>query len=83
MTPLEQFAYALLESAAPVTEIVDDVCYVPPHPEELRALLGTVLAPLETLFEPRDLLTATAVLEAAAPVLVETMMLVPRQGPLL
>jgi hypothetical protein len=39
MTPLEQFAHALLESSAPVGEIVDDVDvgYVPPGAEELRA----------------------------------------------
>jgi hypothetical protein len=42
-----------------------------------------VLEPLQSAFGPGDLLTATAVLEAAAPVLAETLTLVPQRGRLL
>jgi hypothetical protein len=34
--------------------------------------MRTALAPLESLFAPHDLLTATAVLEALTPMIVET-----------
>lgn len=69
MTPLEQFAHALEETAFPAADMIDSG--FPPR---------DVLAPLGALFEPRDLLTATAVLEAAAPLLAETLLLVPQQG---
>src|SRR3954449_12662768 len=79
MTPLAQFVGALLESTAPVTQILDDIDLAPDplEPDDMQALLGNVLAPLAALFEPRDLLVATAVLEAASPILAETLMLVP------
>ena len=69
MTPLAQLVDALLESTAPVTQILDDVdlSYDPPDPDEMRMLLGSILAPLEQLYQPRDLLIATAVLEAVDP----------------
>jgi hypothetical protein len=77
MTPLAQLVDALLESTAPVTQILDDVdlSYEPPDPDDMRRLLGSVLAPLEQLYAPRDLLTATAVLEAVAPMILETTLL--------
>jgi hypothetical protein len=80
MTPLDQLTYALLESTAPVTEILDDV-ELAPAAEDIRPLVGSILAPLEALFAPRDLLTATAVLEAATPLLMETVLLVPNGRP--
>jgi hypothetical protein len=60
MTPLAQLVLALLESSDPVADLGDD------------ALMRTALAPLESLFAPRDLLTATAVLEAVTPMIAET-----------
>jgi hypothetical protein len=63
MTPLAQLVSALLESSDPVADIGDDL------------IMRTALAPLESLFAPRDLLTATAVLEALTPMIVETTVL--------
>jgi len=68
MTPLLQLVDALLESTDPVFSIVDDVDLSP----DPRAALSAILAPLEQLYEPRDLLVATAVLEAVAPMLHQT-----------
>jgi hypothetical protein len=71
MTPLLQLVDALLESTDPVYSIVDDV-----NPsDDARSTLSAILAPLEQLYEPRDLLVATAVLEAVAPMLHQTGML--------
>jgi hypothetical protein len=77
MTPLAQLIDALLESTAPVTQILDgvDLSYDPPDPDEMRMMLGSVLAPLEQLYRPRDLLIATAVLEAVTPMILETSLL--------
>ena len=72
MTPLLQLVDALLESTDPVFSIVDDD--LSPDP---RAALSAILAPLEQLYEPRDLLVATAVLEAVAPMLRQTGLLLP------
>jgi hypothetical protein len=79
MTPLAQLVDALLESTAPVTQILDEVAFapIPPDPDELREILSGALAPLESLLDPRDLLIATAVLEAAAPRLLESVLLLP------
>jgi hypothetical protein len=71
MTPLLQLVDALLESTDPVFSIVDDV-HLSGDPREALEL---ILAPLEQLYEPRDLLVATAVLEAVAPMLHQTGML--------
>jgi hypothetical protein len=60
MTPLAQLITALLESSDPVADIGDDL------------MMRTALAPLESLFAPRDLLVATAVLEAVTPMIRET-----------
>ena len=68
MTPLLQLVDALLESTDPVYSIVDDVDLS----DDPRTALGAILAPLEQLYEPRDLLVATAVLEAVAPMLHQT-----------
>ena len=68
MTPLLQPVDALLESTDPVFSIVDDVDLSP----DPRAALSAIPAPLEQLYEPRDLLVATAVLEAVAPMLHQT-----------
>jgi hypothetical protein len=63
MTPLAQLVSALLESSEQVLDVGDDL------------LMCTALAPLEALFGPHDLLTATAVLEAIQPMIVETTVL--------
>jgi len=78
MTPLLQLVDALLESTDPVYAIVDDVDLAP----DARAALSAILAPLEQLYEPHDLLIATAVLEAVAPMLHQTGVLLasPTQG---
>lgn len=68
MTPLHQLVDALLESTDPVFAIIDDVDLAP----DARGAISAILAPLEQLYEPRDLLVATAVLEAVAPLLHET-----------
>jgi hypothetical protein len=77
MTPLAQLVDAILESTAPVTQILDDVdlSFDPPDPDDMRMLLSSILAPLEQLYQPRDLLIATAVLEAVAPMIAETSLL--------
>ena len=79
MTPLSEFVEAVLECTAPVTQILDEVSFTPypPDADELRDLLSSMLKPLEALLAPRDLLTATAVLEAATPRLAESLLLVP------
>ena len=79
MTPLTEFVDAVLECTAPVAEILDEVSFspAPPDRDELRDLLGSMLAPLEALLNPRDLLIATAVLEAATPRLAQSLLLVP------
>jgi hypothetical protein len=71
MTPLHQLVEALLESTDPVFTIVDDVELAP----DARGALSAILAPLEQLYAPQDLLVATAVLEAVAPLLHQTGML--------
>ena len=71
MTPLHQLVEALLESTDPVFSIVDDVDLAP----DARSALSAILAPLEQLYAPQDLLVATAVLEAVAPLLHQTEML--------
>jgi hypothetical protein len=63
MTPLAQLVSALLESSDQVADVGDDL------------LMRTALAPLEALFAPTDLLTATAVLEAIPTMILETTML--------
>jgi len=68
MTPLVQLVEALLESTDPVYSIIDDVDLAP----DARTALSTILAPLAELYEPRDLLVATAVLESVAPMLHQT-----------
>ena len=68
MTPLHQLVDAILESTDPVYSIIDDVDLAP----DARSALSAILAPLEQLYEPRDLLVATAVLEAVAPMLHQT-----------
>ena len=66
MTPLHQLVDALLESTDPVTRSsTTSTCTD-------AALLSAILAPLEQLYEPHDLLIATAVLEAVAPMLHQT-----------
>ena len=70
MTPLAQLVNALLESTDPVLSILDDAAC-----DDARPMLSAALAPLELLYEPRDLLTATAVLEAVAPMILQTGML--------
>jgi hypothetical protein len=71
MTPLLQLVDALLESTDPVYSIIDDADLS----GDPRQALGAILAPLEQLYDPRDLLVATAVLEAVAPMLHQTGML--------
>ncbi|WP_028062116.1 hypothetical protein [Solirubrobacter soli] len=71
MTPLHQLVDALLESTDPVFSIIDDVDLAP----DARGALSAILAPLEQLYQPQDLLVATAVLEAVAPLLHQTEML--------
>lgn len=68
MTPLEQLVDALMESADPVLDLVDGT-------HEARLLLSATLAPLEQLYAARDLLVATAVLEAITPLLADTTLL--------
>jgi hypothetical protein len=71
MTPLFQLVDALLETS---DQLIDDV--------DAHATLLSILAPLEQLYEPHDLLIATAVLEAVAPLLHHTGLLLagPPQG---
>ena len=71
MTPLHQLVEALLESTDPVFSIVDDVELAP----DARGALTAILAPLEQLYAPHDLLVATAVLEAVVPLLHQTELL--------
>lgn len=71
MTPLHQLVDALLESTDPVFSIIDDVDLAP----DARGALNAILAPLEQLYAPQDLLVATAVLEAVVPLLHQTGML--------
>jgi len=61
MTPLHQLVDALLETT---DQLMDDS---DPH-----ATLLASLSPLEQLYDPHDLLIATAVLEAVAPMLHHT-----------
>jgi len=76
MTPLHQLVDALLESTDPVYTIIDDVELAPdPH-----TALSAILSPLEALYQPQDLLIATAVLEAVAPMLQQTGMLLSASG---
>jgi hypothetical protein len=71
MTPLAQLVDALLESTDPVLQVLDDVDLAP-SPGDARMMLGAMLAPLEQLYDPRDLLVATAVLEAVVPMILQT-----------
>jgi hypothetical protein len=76
MTPLHQLVDALLESTDPVYSIVDDIELAP----DAHGALASILAPLEQLYEPRDLLIATAVLETVAPMLHQTGLLLSAAG---
>jgi hypothetical protein len=71
MNPLAQLVDALLESTDPVLSILDDMA-LSPSPDDARLALSAVLAPLEQLYDPRDLLIATAVLEAVPPMVLQT-----------
>jgi hypothetical protein len=71
MTPLSQLVIALLESTDPVADVLADI-QLTPELEDAPRVLSAMLAPLEQLYEPRDLLVATAVLEAVTPMIVET-----------
>jgi len=71
MTPLHQLVDALLDSTDPVFSIIDDVDLA----LDARAALSAILAPLEQLYDASDLLVATAVLEAVAPMLHQTELL--------
>ena len=70
MTPLAQLVTALLESSEPIAQVVDDLAPLDPRP-----LITSLLLPTESLFEPQDLLVATAVLEAVTPRIHEISML--------
>jgi hypothetical protein len=76
MTPLHQLVEAILESTDPVYSIVDDVELAP----DAHSALAAILAPLEQLYQPQDLLIATAVLEAVAPMLHQTGLLLTASG---
>jgi hypothetical protein len=65
MTPLAQLVEALLESTDPIIDL----------PGDPQTMVGAILAPLEQLYDSRDLLIATAVLEAAVPLLQQTSLL--------
>ena len=78
MTPLAQLVEALLESTDPVLSILDDVDLAP-GPGEARLMLSAMLAPLEQLYDPSDLLVATAVLEAVVPMIAQTNLLLTPQ----
>jgi hypothetical protein len=77
------FVDAMLECTAPITQILDHMVRAPDATDVdaavpiLRHLLADVLAPLGTVLAPRDLRTATAILEAAAPMICEDVLLVP------
>ncbi|HWK27921.1 MAG TPA: hypothetical protein VNS09_15255 [Solirubrobacter sp.] len=75
MTPLAQLVDALIDTADPVLTVTDNAS----DDEDAQALLGAMLARLEGLYAPRDLLIATAVLEAVTPMLVETNVLLTTQ----
>lgn len=80
MTPLAQLVDAIIESADPALQIIDDV-ELAPGPDDARLTLGNLLAPLEHAYSSRDLLVATAVLESVVPLLTETISLVPQGRP--
>jgi hypothetical protein len=74
---------ALLECTAPITQILDHMVRAPDAKDTdaavaaLREVLADVLAPFATVLAARDLRTATAILEAVAPMICEEVMLVP------
>src|SRR5919198_3802731 len=82
---LNELVDALLESTAPITQILDLMVHAPSEPDVkaavgvLRELLRDVLEPLATVLAPRDLRTTTAVLEATVPLIVEGLVLVPHE----
>jgi hypothetical protein len=84
---LTELAGAVLECAAPVALIIDHMgrtqapAGVPPATDVLRSLLRNVLAPLETMLGVDDLRTTTAVLQAAVPLIVDNLLLVPLDVP--
>jgi hypothetical protein len=78
MSPLAQLVDALLESTDPVVAVLDDVDLAP-GPGDARMMLSAMLAPLEQLYDPRDLLVATAVLEAVVPMILRTNLLLAPQ----
>jgi hypothetical protein len=84
---LAELVGAVLECTAPVALIIDHMARakapagVPPATDVLRSLLRDVLAPLETMLDADDLRTTTAVLQAAVPLIVDNLLLVPHDGP--
>ena len=84
---LTELVGAVLECTAPVALIIDHMARaeappdVPPAPAVLRSLLCDVLAPLETMLGADDLRTTTAVLQAAVPLIVDNLLLVPHDVP--
>jgi hypothetical protein len=74
MTPLAQLVDAILDSTDPVIQVLDGVDFAP-GPDDARRMLSAMLAPLERLYEARDLLIATAVLEAVAPMIFQASLL--------
>ena len=84
---LTELVGAVLECTAPVALIIDHMARakapagVPPATDVLRSLLRDVLTPLETMLGTDDLRTTTAVLQAAVPLIVDNLLLVPHDMP--
>jgi hypothetical protein len=79
-------AEALLECTAPMTQILDHMARAPEAVsveaavERLRALLESVLEPLEDTVPARDLASAAAVVERATDLIAGEILLVPQPG---
>jgi hypothetical protein len=78
--PITDLVQAILEVTAPITQMLDHMMRAPGEPDindvvkRMKHLLEDVLAPLETHDDVRG---ATAVLEAAMPLILENIFYVP------
>ena len=78
--PITDLVQAILEVTAPITQMLDHMMRAPGEPEiddvvkTMKRLLEDVLAPLETHDHLRE---ATAVLDAAMPLILENIFFVP------
>jgi hypothetical protein len=77
MTALAELADALVECAAPLSQLLDQLAYElgAYDPGAVAGMLGELLTPVASLLSTRDLRAATVVLEAAAPLIAESVSL--------